>query len=191
MHGRAGTFPPGRGSEPLFKVGSRSAAGSKLAANFDLIGDDVAVSIAYRIDLQNREASVAQRGKRLLQRVVKVVLERWSLFRRGENPRVDTIGLLRILLRTGDEFDLRGTSRQAHLRLVMKPARRSPQHEKQKDEDGEVVLPCAALIRPEKRASENRFEAGHFSRQGRRRRSRHRAYARRGRRRCGLPDCAL
>ena len=53
--------------------------------NLDLVGDDVAVSVAHGIDLGDRETPVAEHGQRLFQRVVKIVLESRSLLGRSEN----------------------------------------------------------------------------------------------------------
>ena len=73
--------------------------------NLDLIGDDVAVSVAHWIDFGDREAPVAQLGQSFLERVVKIVLESRRLFGRRENPRINAIRLLGIFFGAGSDFN--------------------------------------------------------------------------------------
>src|SRR5580698_454222 len=128
MRGGAGTFRR-RTAHAAYVRRSRVVTGCGLAMNLDLIGDDVAVSLAHWIDFGDREAPVAQLGQSFLERVVKIVLESRRLFGRRENPRINAIRLLGIFFGAGYEFDFRGRSRQPDLRLIMKPARRRAEHE--------------------------------------------------------------
>ena len=59
--------------------------------NVDFVGGDSSFFVAHRLDPGYREPSVAQVGQGALQGIVQIVLQRWSLFRRSQYPRIHAI----------------------------------------------------------------------------------------------------
>lgn len=78
-----------------------------------------------------------------MQIVLQGEFSRWR-----ENAGVYAIGLAITVL--GEEQDLAGRRRNTAGGLIVEPVARREQRETQDDGDGDIVLPSAAFIRPEK-----------------------------------------
>ena len=129
-----------------------------------LISNHQALLVAHRLDPGNREAATAQLWQRLLQRCMEITLQ--SKFRRRQDARVHSISLPVSVVR--DELHLAGCGWPAGFRKVAEPMPWRGQHEHENQDHRDVVLPRAALVRPEKRLRENPAEACHVSPRGRR-----------------------
>ena len=89
---------------------------------------------------------------------MQIILE-GELGGRREDPSIYAIGLAIAIL--GEEQDLPRCRGDAAGWLVVEPVARREQGEQQDDRDGDIVLPGAAFIRPEKCAGKNFSKAGH------------------------------
>jgi len=130
----------------------------RLAADFDAIGDGGALFVAFRFDFEDRKIAFLQVGQGVFQSVVQVILQ-GEFGGRGENASVNAIGLAIAIL--GEEQHLAWSGGNAAGGLVVEPMAGSEQSENQDDGNGDVVLPSAAFVRPEKCAGKNLSEAGH------------------------------
>src|SRR6266851_5481825 len=132
-----------------------------LFAESDLIGDDRPLRVPNRFHVGNFEAAVLQRRLRSLQRAVQFALQLRHLFGRREDASVHFVNLP--VTRLVEQFDLRGGSWYLARGLIVKPAARSEEYEDQNGDDGQVVLPRAAFVRPEKNSRKKLTRRCHFS----------------------------
>ena len=124
----------------------------KLVTDFDLISDDHSLFVAHRFDLGDQEIPVVQLRQCLLQGRVQIALQSEPC-RGRKNARVDAIRQPAAIL--GDQLDLSGGDRCSTGWLVREPV---PGREENKDEDQDdrqVELPSAAIVRPEKSLRKN------------------------------------
>ena len=159
MRGRVALLPT---NESL-----RSNQKLPLMVNLYLVGNHRTLIIAQRFDIGDRKIPVMQFGQRFLQSGVQVVLKR-ELCRGGQDARVHAI--LRPVSFFGNKLNLSRRDRRSALRLIVKPVPRCKQHEDQNQDYGDVVLPCAALVGPEKRPGKDLTKACHVNPQAPRRR---------------------
>src|SRR6266478_5598006 len=145
----------------------RSNQKPPLMVNLYLVGNHRTLIIAQRFDIGDRKITVVQFGQRFLQGGVQVVLKRELCWRR-QDARIHTI--LRPVSFFGNKLNLSGCDRRSTLRLIVKPVPRCEQHEDQNQDYRDIVLPCAALVGPEKRPGEDLAKAWHFNPQEPRRR---------------------
>src|SRR5882762_330872 len=139
----------------------------RLTVNFHLVGNHRALVITQWFDFGDREISAVQFRQRLLQRGVQVILKS-ELCRRGQDAGIHAIRQPVSLLR--DNLDLPRCDRRSALRFVVEPVPWREKHEDQNQDDRDVILPRAALVRPEKRPGKNLAKACHINPQAPRRR---------------------
>jgi hypothetical protein len=138
--------------------GCRNSSKSKLATDFDAIGDGGALFVAFRFDFEDRKIAFVQVGQGVFQSVVQVILQ-CEFGGRGEHASVYAIGLAIGVL--GEEQYLAWSRGNAAGGLVVEPVARSKQGEDEDDRNSDIVLPGTAFVRPEKCAGKNLSKASH------------------------------